>query len=370
MFLSMTRRFLAYRALVGFTCQAPVFALFYLANGLTYSDIMGLALAFAGAKIACDIPSGILADRLGRKTAILLRVVLEATSVAVLFGHGFLLSSLLAGAATAFSAGAEQALVFEWHGRGFARVFGRATSWSCLSTALASLVGGALATVDFRLVYAVRLAVLAAAAGVALTFVEPKRPLSAASANASLPRLSRPLVRTLSFVGTLGAVQLAALQLQQPFLRVSGVPLAAFGALYVAFQVATAAGARVAHRFSSPLHAVGLVSSAGLALVALPLPVASVFAFFLLKFAHGVALPSFGASLTALAQAASRATSISFRSLFEGSVLLVAAPLMGWTADKVSLHAAFAVAAILALPALLFLESTPCVAPAVTRSES
>ncbi len=370
MILPMSRRFTAYRALIGFTCQAPVFALFYLANGLDFSGLMTLALAFAGAKIVCDLPSGLFADRFGRKAAILARVALESVSVALLFGHHFLFSSILAGAAVAFSAGAEQALVFEWHGGGFARVFGRTTSWSCLSTAAASLVGGALATVDFHFVYILRLAVLAAAGAVALTFVEPPRRTAPAAPLGATPLLPRRLARLLAFVGAIGAVQIAALQLQQPFLRHAGIPLAWLGALYVAFQLATAAGARLAHRLHSPLHSVALVSAAGLALVAIPPAAAGVAALFLLKFAHGLSLPSFGASLNALAPAHSRATALSFRSLFEGSALLVVAPLMGWTADAVSLPAAFAVAALFALPTLLLLEATPCVAPAGSRSRA
>lgn len=369
MILPMSRRFTAYRALIGFTCQTPVFALFYLANGLDFSGLMTLALAFAGAKVACDLPSGLFADRFGRKAAILARVALESASVALLFGHHFLLSSVLGGAAVAFSAGAEQALVFEWHGGGFTKVFGRTTSWSCLSTAAASIAGGALATVDFHLVYVLRLAVLAAAGVVALTFVEPpRRAAPSAPADASLP--SRRLPRLLAFVGALGAVHVAALQLQQPFLRHAGIPLAWLGALYVAFQLATAAGARVAHRLHSPLPTVALLSAAGLALVAIPPAAAGVAALFLLKFAHGLSLPSFGASLNALAPARSRATALSFRSLFEGSALLVVAPLMGWTADAVSLSAAFAVAALFALPTLLLLETSSCVAPVGSRSRA
>ena len=43
----MTSRYAAYRALLGFTCQAPVFALFYLSQGLDYRGLMTLTLAFA-----------------------------------------------------------------------------------------------------------------------------------------------------------------------------------------------------------------------------------------------------------------------------------------------------------------------------------
>ena len=47
--MAVVNRFAAYRALLGFTCQAPIFALFYLANGLDYLGLMTLAVAFAGA---------------------------------------------------------------------------------------------------------------------------------------------------------------------------------------------------------------------------------------------------------------------------------------------------------------------------------
>jgi hypothetical protein len=45
--------------------------------------------------------------------------------------------------------------------------------------------------------------------------------------------------------------------------------------------------------------------------------------------------------------------------MFEGAALLAAAPLMGWAADAVSLAAAFALAALLVLPAFLLLETAP-----------
>lgn len=364
----MSRRYLAYRVLAGFTCQTPVFALFFLSRGLDCSGLMRLVLAFAAAKILCDIPSGIFADRVGRKAAVLVRVALEALSVAALFPGYFLLSSLLGGAAVAFSAGAEQALVYEWCGPAFARVFGRATSWSCVSTAVASLAGGVLAAADFRLVYALRLAALVAAGVVALTFEEPARKAVPTGRVPGPPPFR--LARLLAFAGMLGAVQVAALQLQQPLLRQAGVPLGALGALYVAFQGATAAGARLSHRLRSPLAAVGMASVAGLALVAVPLPVAALSAVFLLKLAHGASLPAFGDAMNALAPGAARATSLSFRSLFEGSALLVAAPLIGRTADIVSIQAAFLVAAALAAPSLLLLETSPCDAPAGSSDAS
>ncbi len=354
----MTRRFLIYRALSGFTCQAPVFALYGLSRGLHYGDLMTLVLAFAGAKIAFDLPSGVFADRVGRRAALLVRVVLEAVSVLLLLQDRFVASSLLAGAAFAFASGAESALVYEWNPKEYARVYGRAAAWGSVSTALAALVGGALLLVDPRLVYVLRFSVLLAAGAVAWTFVEPARgPVSPIREAA---RSLRPgFVKVLGFAGLVGAVQVAALQFQQPYLLESGVPLAAFGAVYLLFQLATAAGARSAHLLRSPLPVVAAISVAGFALLALPVGSGAVAALLLLKLAHGLALPTIGRLLNDGAPPSARASALSLRSLVEGAALLAVAPLLGWTADSASLHAAFGLSAVLVLPGLFF-TGAPC----------
>lgn len=355
----MESRYVLYRAFLGFTCQAPVFALFCLSEGLDYRGLMTLVLAFAAAKVLCDVPSGIFADRVGRRAAILARVGLEAVSVALLFDRQFLASSILAGAACAFSSGAEAALVYERHGADFARVFGRGSAWGCVSTALAAAAGGALALVSFDLVYALRLAALVAA-GIPAAGFPRSIPAEGAVREAGPRPVAASLLRVLALAGLLGAVQVAALQLQQPYLLGAGVPLAAFGALYVGLQLVTAAGARLAHRLPRALPAVALVSAAGFAAMAALPGLAGVAGILLLKFAHGLSLPAFGRALNERARPGARATSLSLRSLFEGAALLGAAPLLGWTAQSLSLQAAFGVAALLVIPGFLLAEA-PCV---------
>jgi MFS family permease len=347
--------FVLYRALLGFACQAPVFALFALERGAGYRDLTLWTLAFAAAKAACDVPAGAFADRFGRRPALLARAAIEAVSVAALFGHHFLFSSLLAGVACAFSSGAEAAFVYEHRPRDFARVFGRAASWSAISAAAAAAIGAALAVLDVRLVFALRLAVLLGAGAVAASLAEPERrpPAAPRAARASLPRL-------LAFAGLLGAVHVSALQLQAPFLREAGVPLAALGALYVAFQAATAVGARLAWRLPRALPSIALASAAGFAAMAAVAGLPGILGVFLLKAAHGMSIPIFGRALNERAPGGSRATSLSLRSLFEGAALLLAAPALGWAADALSLRAAFGLAATLIVPSLFLSEGVPC----------
>lgn len=354
----MERAYILYRAALGFACQAPVFALFALEHGAGYRDLTLWTLAFAAAKAALDVPAGVFADRAGRRPALLARVGLEALSVAVLFDHRFLLSSLLAGAACAFSSGAESALVYEWRPRDFARVFGRAASWSALANAAGAVAGATLALVGYEAVFLLRLAVLAGAGAAALALPEPER---RQASEIEVPGRPGPsLARILAFAGILGAVQVAALQLQAPFLKEAGVPLAAFGALYVAFQLATSLGARWAHRVSRGPGVVALASALGFSTMALGAGLSGLAGILLLKWAHGVSLPVFGRALHARAPGHARATALSLRSLFEGAALLLAAPALGWAAESWSLRAAFGLAAFLVIPSFFLAEGIPC----------
>jgi len=284
----------------------------------------------------------------------------------VLFDHQFLLSSALAGAGFACSSGAESALVYEAHGRDYPRVFGRAASWGFVSTAVAALVGGLLASVSFEAVYALRLVALALAGVVAVGFEEPLRPAPRPVGAVTLPPFAG-LLKVFVLFGFLGAVHVAAVQVQQPFLRSMGVPLQALGALYVVFQLATALGAREAHRFKGPILFIVGGSVAGFALLALPAGFAVVPGILILKFAHGVSLPTLGKALNDRVAPGARATMLSLRSLFEGSALLVVAPALGWAADAISLPSAFALAALLLAPSLLFTEM-PCGSSEVSPS--
>jgi MFS family permease len=353
----MAARFTAYKALMGFTCQAPIFALFYLSNGVNYQGLMTIAVVFAIAKTCFDVPAGLLADRFGRKKAVLARIALEAVSVVLLFDRQFIPASALAGIGCAFSSGAETSLAYEGFGRDFPKNFGRASSWGFSSTAIAALAGGWLGTVSFDLVYMLRLTALVAAGAVAFGFEEPARPLHRAPAPSNPARTG--LVRILVIVGIVGAVQVAALHLQQPFIRQAGVPLASLGILYVVFQGVSALGARAAHRLPRSLRMVTLLSTAGFVVMSLPIGILGVMGIFLLKFAHGISLPSVGKALSERTDPSRRATALSLRSLYEGAALLVAAPALGWAASSMSLASAFGLAALILAPSVYYSE-VPC----------
>jgi len=73
----------------------PVITLFYLLRGLSYSDLFLLSMVFGIGSFLFEVPTGMLADKIGRKKSILLAFfLLQIHNVAYLFAFGFLQMSL------------------------------------------------------------------------------------------------------------------------------------------------------------------------------------------------------------------------------------------------------------------------------------
>ena len=148
------RRFYAYRLLAEFELTGGIWILFLLDRGLSLGEI-GLAEAcFHLAPITLELPSGSLADVLGRKWSLAIGGLLVALSAALMLGAPALWLVLpamyLGGASYAFRSGAQQAYLYDTLAETartdrFTRVFGRLLSGAFVVMALATGFGAALA---------------------------------------------------------------------------------------------------------------------------------------------------------------------------------------------------------------------------------
>ena len=64
------RRFLAFRLLFGVRFYYPVFAVLFLDFGLSVGQFAVLNAVWAAAIVLCEVPSGALADAVGRRTLV------------------------------------------------------------------------------------------------------------------------------------------------------------------------------------------------------------------------------------------------------------------------------------------------------------
>lgn len=149
----------AYSFLVGFYIATGTTVLFERRLGLSFAQIFTLDAIYMLMFILFEIPSGALADVIGRKKTLLgglciLVVAAFATGNAQNFTHLFL-SFFLWALGFSLVSGSSEALIYDTlkNEKRFHQVSGRALSFSVAGLAMAGIVGPLLFSRDFRLPY-------------------------------------------------------------------------------------------------------------------------------------------------------------------------------------------------------------------------
>ena len=157
--------FIAFRVLFNARWYYPVLAVLFLDFGLTIGQYALLNVAWAAAIVGLEVPSGALADQVGRRRLVVFAAALMVVemaifafaprgNVALLFAV-FLLNRVLSGAAEACASGADEALAYdslvaEGREKEWPRVLERLMRWQSGGFFVAMMLGAAV--YDVRLV--------------------------------------------------------------------------------------------------------------------------------------------------------------------------------------------------------------------------
>ena len=169
-----------------FHLYVHAYALLLLGRGLTLVQISMIESIVIGTIFLMEVPTGVLADRLGRKWSIFASTVLLMSAEFIfIFARGFewyVFIALLTGTGFAFASGAMEALIYDSlpeEGRDDAmkRAMGRVNSFAQIAFVIAPILGGLIigdATVE-NFIPAIALTVLALLLGafVSVTLREP-----------------------------------------------------------------------------------------------------------------------------------------------------------------------------------------------------
>lgn len=203
------RWFYAYRLLATSYLFIPIFMLFQDQRGLSYAGRLALGGVFSATIVLAEVPTGVFADRFGRRRSMLLGALVMVVSCLVAasshsFG-GFAVAEVLAALSLALCSGADSAYLFDLlaaHDRGheYGRRESVASAWHLLGSALAFAGGGLLATYDLALPYLATAFVAGAAAMVACMMRDDARHIarelpahqSIVLATEDIPIASRP----------------------------------------------------------------------------------------------------------------------------------------------------------------------------------
>lgn len=368
------------KALVNFKTLNAIITLFYLHRGLTIDQVVWLSGIFGFALLLVEIPTGYMADRLGRKKTLLLGVAaLVASGVVHWFAYGFS-AFVLAFVALAFGkacfSGTEEALLYDTlkesgrEGemlRQNSRLLSAQNLPKIFLPFLGAVIAQGLTDGQFRVLIGLDLAGLVAAVAVLLLIVEPEHRKDVTTLEKGIFRESVETIRAhpelfvaamnklIPFVATM-----LVWRLYQPYLLERGIPAIGLGAFYVIvhsvmFSLKWAAE-RIEARFGSArvLHATAALMAAFLAVAMVASSPVVLFAAFALFFiAQNIREPMYAHWIHRHIRSRSRATTLSNLNVFQG-VIDVPVMFAGGALAAQDPRLGFALAAALCVSTLVF----------------
>jgi predicted MFS family arabinose efflux permease len=245
---------------------APVLILYYTVNGLNSTQIFTIQAAFHLAVLLLEVPSGYLADVVGRKKTLVFGAFFFPLGLAVYTaGHSFavfVLAECILAVSVSMRSGCDSAMLFdslrqqEREGE-YKRYEGRCALFARTGTAVSSVAGGLLAAVFLRLPFLVNIASALFMPPIAIALAEPERekrhshePLRDILRICRFCLQEHHIRPVVLFAGLIMACNLTGIWAYFLLYHGLGIGIGWFGILFAVFQLAGALGGGWAHDFS------------------------------------------------------------------------------------------------------------------------
>jgi len=388
------RKYYIYNFFLNLQLWWPIWVIYLKEErGLSQAQVTLIDIPFWLSIVLLQIPAAALADRWGRKPALIASGTAFALAIS-LFGLAssfplLLLSYLIWGLAFSLFNGTESAFIYDSlkaMGREdeYQRIYGRAWALNMVAAVAGTLIGAPLAdatSLGFPIVLSGAIAGLCALT--ALTFREPPRAETAVAnlSYAGILRQSADLVKrqaavryAILFVGVIAIGSIAPLFFFQPFLVEHGVDTGEVGLWQTPMRVVAIFGALAAPRIVLELgerrtfYLMPVVLIGSYLLLAAWGSLYAQVAFLSMNFIWVMSQPVLTDYVNRRVPSEQRATVVSLTNLVRSFVLIPSAPLMGVLSDEVSSTAPFWAGGILV--AALSLPLLALWLPLMTRKDA
>ena len=365
------RVFYLFRLLATSYPFVPVAVAFATQRGLGLVEIMTLKSIYALVVLLSEVPTGALADRLGRKRSMMLGA-LAMIAACLLWAYArsfgaFAGAEVLAGLSMTLCSGADTAYLFDLlDGRGKLAEYpgreGTATAWHLAGSTVAFAAGGLLGELDLVLPYLVGAGVAAAAFVCATLLDEPPshpRPAQSlgAEVRAAFRVAGRPALRwTIAYSAVVFALLRSTEYVAQPYLKEQGFSVGETGLVFAAFFLIAAAVAHGAMRLRGAAGEPGLLFGTLLLLAATFVGLgaatgtASLIILFSQAAANGLYSPLVKPLLNReIDDSGRRATVLSVESMVRRAAFLMFSPVVGWAMARYGVSVGFTVCGCVAV---------------------
>lgn len=353
-----------------FMLTMPILMLFYIDLGLTNEQAFQLKAVYSISIVIFEIPSGYIADVLGRRTTLIMGAFLGTLGFAFYaLGNGFiwfLMAEITLGIGQSFISGADSALLYDSlkHNqleKKYLRYESINTSIGNFSEAFGAIIGGALAEISLRTPFFWQTGIAFLAIPAALTLVEP--PTASLRLKPGLADIIRVIKYSLVtnkhlrwnlvYSSVIGAATLTMAWVYQLQLHNMGFGEFKIGATATILNLLLGFVTLWAYRIENYLQPKAIIwittfiitggfIAAGLS----DTPVLLFFVLLLFYSARGIASPVLKDYINRLTSSDIRATVLSIRSLIVRAFFAVIAPFFGWMADVISINQALIIIGI------------------------
>ncbi|UCE39840.1 MAG: MFS transporter, partial [Candidatus Aminicenantes bacterium] len=352
----------AYKLLSEFWVIVPILIPYYQSNNLNKTQIFTIQAAYALSILIMEIPSGYLADIIGRRKTLILGALFMPVGIGVyVFTNNFytfLVAEFIIAISNSMRSGCDSALVYDTliqlkKESEYKKFEGRSFYYARLGTAISSILGGLLALLSLNLPFYANMATSALLFPLALTLIEPHRKkLDTVRPFKDILRISRycfthPKLRLfILFMSLIRSTGITGIWAYFLYYDSIGISLGYFGVIFAAYQLCSAFGSRHAHIMETKigqkasLYILLLIAPTfillGLIKTPLVLPL-----IFLNAFLLGVAFPLLLDSMNRLIESDVRATALSVANMTGSLSFVIVSPLFGKLVDVLSLSEAF-----------------------------
>ncbi len=339
----------------------PIMILFLQFSKLSYTQIFILYTIESAIVFIMEIPSGVMADRLGKKSILILaRSFLIPAYILFFFADNFLLfipAMIFLGLNKAFKSGTHKAFIYDYLKQTGSKispseVFGKGKFWGRIGEALSSLFGGWIA-MKFGYNFVFLFTLIPSAINVlnAVTYerIEENINNGKSFSPGITPHLSstlkelkeNKLVKKLIINSSIFMICAETLEIYfQPYMVNVNVPLQWFGAIYTTIFIITAFGSRYAYLAEVKFSRTNIANFTGwfgfIPLLLLGLNINSrfiIFLFFLVFFLRHIRRPAITTEINENISSGNRATILSANSFFRSALKLVLLPVIGFITE-------------------------------------
>jgi len=347
----------------------PILVVFYLAQGLTYTQIGIIAAMQNIMLILFDVPTGLITDKFGCKSSMVIAAILSTLSMTLIYMStsftAFVVASALYGLGFAFDSGTRSSLLYgsltKKGKTSFGKYYGKIISFAYLINAFLLLTVPLLAQFDLRWPILINAGICAASILIVLGFKEPV--LTRHAHEHSYKHIFTTAVKTLKqsrqaqFITVFATLVLAFLYVlmesKQAFMNEVGLPVTLFGAVYFGMRILYSMSSYLTHRLQQHISGktmvfVGVVAvAAGLLGLGLVGTVYGLIFILWLAFIEGFLRIFLEDEINSVIPDNVRATVLSLKSSITSLFQAGLAVLLGYLADNLGLMPMFIVAAAL-----------------------